>query len=237
MSTATRSLKELMREVDRAASICRWPDCKRTVPLQMCLCMEHWRSLPTEFREPLQDKFKGAANNMQAWTEIERGIKMYKNASDDAQSRERRKVTESRKNTSGIDMTAFDDDTLRVRDRILGEQITQIESKLAQVKALIAEADLRRGTWGSRTVGPGALARFQQEKRLLLGDLNAARTERLKFHTEVQRRNTEGWKAQNKTFDEVFHKMAKELLATPVYDRVVTATLHRMKDDHEASYS
>jgi hypothetical protein len=228
-----RDHKALMREVDLAASTCRWPECSRHVPVQMCLCVEHWRTLPTEFRERLQRTHRGAANNMRAWGEIRRGIEMFKNNSENMQTRTRRQAEHSTANTGGIDMSAFDEDTLKTHDRILGEQVNQIEIKLARVKALLAEADLRRGTWGGRTIGPGALARVQQEKRLLLGELNAARTERMKFHNEVNRRNAEGRKENNKEFGEVFHRMAKEMLAGPVYDRIVTATLHRMSEGED----
>lgn len=225
-----------MRKVDDAASVCHWPACNKHVPIQMCLCVEHWRTLPTEFRERLQQTHRGAANNMRAWNEIERGIQMHKNTSDNMQTRARHQAEHSTANTGGVDMTAFDDDKLRTRDRVLSEQISQIEIKLGRLKALIAEADLRRGTWGTRTIGPGVLARFQQEKRLLLGELNAARFERMKYHNEVKRRDTEKHKEHQETFNEVFHIMAKEILAGPVYDRVVTATIHRMgKDDDQRS--
>jgi hypothetical protein len=232
---ASRDLKALMREVDRQASVCRWPECTARVPPVMCLCGEHWRTLPGEFRRKLEHRYHGAGNNIKAVDEIEGAVAMYKKNSGNLQDRARRQTEHSTQNTAGVDMSAFADEAVEVRDRILGEQISQIELKLGRVNALIQESELRRGTFATRSVNPSERARWVQEKRLLMGELNAARLERMKFHQERLRRQKAGRADRDKEFDMVFRAVAKEVLAGPVYDRIITATIHRIGEADNAA--
>lgn len=229
----SRSTKELLRIADRLGHVCSWPQCTIIVPPTLVLCRMHWRELPASFRDRLQDRYRGAGNCAHARDAIMEQIQMFKNTSDNAQDRTRRTAENTTRNLHGIDAQVFKDapgDALAGRKQTLTIQLGDTQLKLARVKAIIEEAHLRSGTWSSRSVPPETMARWVQEKRLLLGEIQAIQIELTKIKLEMGQRQAAGRKEEEKDFVTTFHALAKEVLAGPVYDRVATATIHRMKE-------
>lgn len=226
-----RDRRALMREIDRKAKVCAWPECRAQVPSTMYLCATHWHQLPREPKKEWEARSHGVGNHPRWASEIDREVAVFKNTSQNSQGRERRKILNSTQNTGGIDTSAFSEmklDELQTKDRVVGHQLQETEIKLARVRTVMEEARLRRGTWATRSIPKDTELRWLREKRLLLSELNALRAEHSKIKRAIDQRNQETKELTQTSFEAVFHALAKEMLAGPVYDRIAMAAIHRI---------
>lgn len=150
---------------------------------------------------------------------------MFKGTSANQQSRERRRVTEDRTNTGGVDPSTFKGpaEYHSVR-RELALAKKDAEQKVSMLNAQIAVAR-RRYTHNERgQVDRRTLDRWDAERCNLAAKITGL-DRRL---TEMKIYGFQHMEADTKSFSEAFKVMAKELLAPDVYNRIITATIHRI---------
>jgi hypothetical protein len=158
---------------------------------------------------------------------------MYKNASHNAQSRADRTAQFSHLNEHGVDENVFrtpsDDERARA---LLVQEKRDLETRMATVNRQISDAcAIAKGYRDGRRTPNRQFEHWQADKRLLmtrmadverkLSDLRMARLDRVKRDAH----------ADKIRFERAFVRMAREMLAGPVFDRVFTATIHRLQAD------
>ena len=163
---------------------------------------------------------------------------MFKKTSDNTQSREARKVTFSTKSDYGVDPTVFAEGNQKLRDALVG-QIKEIEFKLGLIRYQLAEAyrehnhELRRELLNERD-------RLREQIADLQLQLAAAKVERDGFlkrtKLEEQRQTRyEHRQEREEAFERTFIHMAKKMLAGEVFDRILIATIHQIREEHDMS--
>ena len=144
---------------------------------------------------------------------------MHKGTSNALQSRAVRNVIHSTNNSGGVDESAFGGDDEIERKSLVREK-TEIAYELSKIK----------GEWH--------LATLSKDRRRL-DHLHLSRQALVKKNIDIELRLTELRRAKKdrqgdpSTFERTFMYMAKEMLAGPVYDRVLIATIHRCGETQE----
>jgi hypothetical protein len=161
---------------------------------------------------------------------------MYKKANAGAQDRTDRQALVGHINEHGIDPGVFNSlDQLnaeRLRDQLVLDK-KKLEAKCAELKRKIGDANAvykgyRRGFIIPTSVFRGWSAEIEQGKRKILQieeQLN-------EYKDHYRQRNIDADIERQKRFERIFFEMARELLATPIYERILNATLHRVGEDH-----
>ena len=150
----------------------------------------------------------------------------FKNQSANTQSRERRKVTQSRVNSGGIDETAFKSDIEIERHQIL-LNLKKIEKKLSQLRGQIATARRRYNHGEHGRVAHDTIQKWEAER----ADLAQEAADHTRILTEMKWERSLQSEARAVEFGSVFKELASEMLAQPVYDRIIQATIHRLGED------
>jgi hypothetical protein len=167
---------------------------------------------------------------------------MFKKASDHDQSREFRKVAFSTKNDHGIDPRAFAEQHRQFRERLDG-QIREIEFKLGAVQHHLGHSYFERHTETGRALHRKLLDERDQlndqlaELRLQLAGANAERNGFLRRIKDEERRGRKQEQRQEReeAFERMFIHMAKKMLAGEVFDRILIATIHQIREEHDMS--
>jgi hypothetical protein len=157
---------------------------------------------------------------------------MFQKSSGNAQARTERKATFSRANEHGIDPTAFKETDVGSYDALV-EKKRKLELQIADIKARISKAASNKYASGKlvdRTIWNRWQADLVDCKKRIVeveAELQKARAQR-------RAQQARGDELHRGSFEFHFAQLAKELLAEPVYNRVATAALHRMKADGAA---
>jgi hypothetical protein len=149
-----------------------------------------------------------------------------------SEGRAERKAAFSRANEHGIDPTAFKETDTASFDA-LTEKKRKLEVQIADIKARISKATSNKYATG-KMIEPATWNRWQD-------DLVNCKRQIVEVEAELQKaraqRRVEQAKADELhrgSFEFHFAQLAKEMLAEPVYNRVATAALHRMKAERAA---
>ena len=150
---------------------------------------------------------------------------MFKTTSNNMQSRDRRAVTEHTGNTAGIDESVWKpNDETRVQRADLVAKKQKLEIEISRLNANIAEAQIRRGSFNhGRAVRVDHLADWHARKAELVREMQSVEAALSKIRLAMSHRKPQ----EDRTFERTFMVVAKEMLAEPVYQRIITATLHR----------
>jgi hypothetical protein len=163
---------------------------------------------------------------------------MYKKASDGSQDRTERRALFSRTNDHGIDPSAFkdaDDLTLStLRDSLVMEK-KQVEAKNSEVRRLINDASAVSKGYRSGALTPPKIFRaWQRETDVNRRKMFELEQQIFEIKSVMRSRAARSDAERDKRFERMFMRMAKELLARAVYDRIVTTTIHRVSEEEEA---
>jgi hypothetical protein len=160
---------------------------------------------------------------------------MFKKTSNAMQSRQRRSVTETTKNTSGVDKSVWKsrDEDQSERSRLIFAK-KEVEAKLSKIKRDILSANVRYHNHAGKPLTSSQYQGLLMRKEILVNELNELDKRLLELRLNGDaRRNIE-----TNNFGTEFKIMAKELLAEEVYNRIVYATIHRLSEmDGECSSS
>lgn len=151
---------------------------------------------------------------------------MFKGNSENIQRRERNQVLLGKKN-DGIEHDVWREDRSASDDRKmeLVSRKTEAEKKICQLNAALGE-------YGRRNITKeGKYAIWASERQKLV--VVVAEIE--KQLSAIRMVRAHSGKIEKQTFAEVFKTMAKEMLAGPVYDRLITATIHRCGEAEDVS--
>lgn len=170
---------------------------------------------------------------------------MYKKSSDHSQAHTTRVAQFSHANEHGIDPTAFDNVLVKEELRRV-ELVTEkrrLEESMVSLKRQIesAEHNYRHHT--------GALSaelyhKLQAKKADTLAQLGEIERELAVIKVNARIRADEEHRARQQHhaeivnpsapdgFNDIFHEIAHEMLAGPVYDRIALATIHRLSERH-----
>lgn len=145
---------------------------------------------------------------------------MQKSAAAYEQGRLRRSVTESSENSGGIDPSAFAADNQRDRSAMRKKTF---ETQLVKLNEQIhrAQRDFHR----THRRHP-AFDRWQKDRARIIVEIRDLDRELTNIRNTRRKMGAE----YERTFERMFMKMSKEMLAGPVYDRILTATIHRTKE-------
>lgn len=154
---------------------------------------------------------------------------MFKAASSNAVSRDRRLVTESRENTAGIDPSVFRREKTE-KESLISQKLL-LQQKSGKLKAQIALAKKRHSLNMNGQVAHAIVLKWELERSHI--GVEIAEVEKrladLKFEARMAAADAMAKNEKKEDgFDRVFKQMAKEMLAGPVYDRIVLATIHRL---------
>lgn len=160
---------------------------------------------------------------------------MFKKTSQSTQSRVFRTATESRKNEAGIDPASFQgkvEESLESRkNRIIREKM-QAETKLAMLNNSIAQAKNNFTTNSRNQAGYDFLAKAQSQRGALIRKVSWCQRQVAEIkREELAQRNEEVIEEQR--FSDVFMEMAREMLAEPVYNRIMVAAVHRQRESRK----
>lgn len=143
---------------------------------------------------------------------------MYKNASHNAQVRERRQALEGRANTAGIDPSTFKPDDFIDARGDLTVRKKEIEFELRQLKTSLAQA---RQSPVSRTIKDQWHARrvnLISETQAI--DIRLSKLKTVSLHRSI---------LNDSSFSEAFVAAAKDILADDVFDRVFRVAAMRAR--------
>jgi hypothetical protein len=156
---------------------------------------------------------------------------VFKNTSQNAQSRTDRSALHRRKNESGVDPAVYAEhpaaDTIADREKLIRDK-SQVEQHLAAINARLRQAKAAfNGNTRSQT-GYDTVARWESQRATLVGKLT--RMNALLSNMNYERRVTqvEAREAED-GFPRLFMTLAREVLADEVYNRIVVAAVHRQR--------
>lgn len=151
---------------------------------------------------------------------------MFKKTSQNEQRRETNSEFFSKKNINGVDESSFKG-AASERDILVSKKI-EIETNLSRLNATIAEASRRYNSrYSTMEHSETQFAKWKAQKQNLLNVL-AGVTKRL---SEIKLKETHLKDEKEKEFERAFVDAAKQVLAKPVFDRVVLAAIHMMKPE------
>jgi MarR-like DNA-binding transcriptional regulator SgrR of sgrS sRNA len=181
---------------------------------------------------------------------------MYKSLSEAMQERQRRNIEFSHSNTGGIDDTVWarnvrqqidigvSDDPEDERVRLLALKI-EFQNKARKLTETIALAERQFHRNGQRAK---EYDHWHQKRSIYLDSLSEIDQKLAAIKLKVKRKSEEKELArqqtqreskqqlpddcQSETLADVFMEMAKEMLADPVYQRVLIAAVHRLRERH-----
>lgn len=152
---------------------------------------------------------------------------MYKNASRNKQHAAFTSATQSTRNEAGVDPETYPSN-LQLRRRELIEKKQGMEEKLGKLSLQIRIARANYGGHG----GEGAVAyehytRMEREKANLIREMRQIEKvlSRMKIDMLQQHPGDE-----ESHLAKAFMKMAREMLAEPVFNRILVAATHRIKE-------
>lgn len=153
---------------------------------------------------------------------------MFKSTADNTQSRVRRAVTDNRANIHGIDGAVFD--ALQSdRDRAL-QELRAVEDKSSKLRGQIALARRRHQFNEKGQVSAGQVHAWEVEHEKLKQKITAIHKRLTELRYDKRQFSDEAHRRDNESFGKVFQAMAKEMLAGPIYERILVATIHRHED-------
>lgn len=159
---------------------------------------------------------------------------MFKTASTNQQSRSVRTVVESRANSGGIDQTAFENTELH--DKLQDEKVGLIEEKrrlelmIADVKYKLSNASSVKHFTGN-CVDRTTWQQWNKKKLDLSNRVRDIDAKLADVNSQLAKINQIRDLRDKKSFEAMFFVMAKTLLAGPIYERLVAATIHRMGEN------
>jgi hypothetical protein len=154
---------------------------------------------------------------------------MFKRTSENMQSRQRRQSLDSRDNSAGIDETVFKDPEEQRAQLII--QKGELQSKSSSLNAQIKLARRRYTFREPGTVPLRTVERWEIERQGICAQITAIDkrlTEMKVDYSAASRRRREA-----DGFAETFKEVAREMLADPVFQRLITATIHRCGEENE----
>lgn len=151
---------------------------------------------------------------------------MFKSTTDSAQGRSFRAVQNTSRNEHGIDPTTFSA-LSQERARLVARKM-EIERGVRVLKLKIGDAHARK--IGVRVGSPTSNATFKKwcsDKDKLLAESLKIETRLIEIRASRASKSREEEFDREKRFERTFMRMAKEMLAHDVYDRIVTAAIHQ----------
>jgi hypothetical protein len=176
---------------------------------------------------------------------------MYKNASQNQQSRTERQAEFGHDNAHGVDPDAFATSAMTDRaERLFAveqkrhlvvERKHNAENKLRQLTGQISRAVTAHRYGKPTAISASMFQALHLQKEQAADDLRAIELElsqlrfdkqQIAFDEEREKKKTAGNSKRDRkeSFESVFVDMARTILATPVFDRVATATIHRLAE-------
>lgn len=149
---------------------------------------------------------------------------MFKNASDNAQSRARRAVVETTTNSAGVDEDTYRRGEGRRDELVIRKK--ELESKAAAILLTIKQATGRARRTGRYSDGTH-WNRWQRDLEATKAEIREVERELIPLNTARRNRMI----VNERSFERVFIHLAKEMLAGPVYERLVAAAIHRVKEE------
>ncbi len=151
---------------------------------------------------------------------------MFKSTSQNMQARARNNVVENTKNAS-VDVTAYE--AANQRDRLVMQK-RELEIKVRGLTDTIKHAQRNYNVTGNR-MNSHSFGRWMKEKNEAIAALLDIERQlsslRLKRRILAEDVDAE----REKRFERMFMRMAKELLAHPVYERIIRATIHQVSEE------
>lgn len=164
---------------------------------------------------------------------------MFKRASDNSQFRAINRVLNSSMNEAGIDPDAFYSDVAHLHDQeyeSLKAQKHQLQVLKANIRTQISLACAQKRATG-KMLCLETWSHLQQTNldiscRMAEIDKKICQTKQ-EIKKLNNRNEREGRFESQSNFEFVFFSMAKEMLSDPVFNRITTATLHRLSQMNE----
>lgn len=157
---------------------------------------------------------------------------MFKKSSDSSQSRALRSVVDSRKNSAGVDPGSFrqgqTEESLGSRKKRILQEKTAVEGRLAALNHSIAQAKNNHRHNSPRQTGYDWLAIAASQRLALIRKVNWCQNQLAEIKTE-ELATQETREVQIRGIPDFFMELAEELLAKPVFDRVLVAAIHRQR--------
>jgi hypothetical protein len=162
---------------------------------------------------------------------------MFKSTSSNEQHRARGHEIRASNNEHGIDPSAFKSPPIgQLEDEYarLQRQYADAQMRLNEVKRHISAGQGRKrcdGTYVDRKVW----SKWHDNKLAIAGELLEINTKLAELKRAIKQARQDVPRTDDNTFDACFKAMAKELLAGPVYGRLITATIHRLGERQEST--
>ena len=151
---------------------------------------------------------------------------MFKSASKNEQSRMDRHEFTGRRNIYGIDDSAWRD--AHAEKEKLVERKRQVEQDLMKINDQIRAAGRQLHTSG-RAVNRNLFESWIGRRKKLVHDLRKIDDTLFEIRKMARQRES----VDELSFERVFIQTAKKMLAGPVYDRIVKATIHAIGEEQE----
>lgn len=151
---------------------------------------------------------------------------MFKTTSENSQRRERNRTVNSTRNTGGLDPSAFTKTEREEMRRALATEKSQVQHSISKLNAMLSEAKARRSLWNcGPPVRPELERKWTADRAALVQRIDTI--ERQLVELKVAGLNKA--KEEDKGFDRAFVEAAKDMLAAPVLERLITAAVQRMR--------
>jgi hypothetical protein len=175
---------------------------------------------------------------------------MYKNASQDRQAATRRHPMLDRSNSGGVDDSVWSkrlnremgsgvlDDVYAERQRLVKLKL-DYEDRVRRLSNDISEAQRRYNTHSERNSNYGRWMSERNSYVEAMHQLNKKLSDckvKLRERADREYEDRKSSQLDRGGLETAFMQLAKEMLAGPVYDRVMIAALHRVQEQFEAKH-
>ena len=144
---------------------------------------------------------------------------MFKTTSANSESRDRRSVVHTKRNGAGLDPSTFDRSELERRRTELVAKKIAVEERLSTITAALAEVSRPGGRAASRL----SVERMKADRVRFVAQLRDVERELAELKPAMAKARAR----DVRTFERVFVSIAREMLATAVYERLLIAAVHR----------
>lgn len=150
---------------------------------------------------------------------------MFKGTSDNSQHRARGRVLQDRENSSGVDESSFA--KTEGERASLVERKMELQKKSGVLKNQIAQANVRKWRDASGSASAATLSRWTAELANVSKEANDIDARLTKLKAERRLKTS----YENMTFERCFLKMAKQMLAEEIFDRIFVAASHYYRSE------
>ena len=160
---------------------------------------------------------------------------MYKKASANSQARLSRSAEVSRDNTAGLDPEVFKETATDELSELIKKREALVTAKREneiKLSKLSLEIKMVKGAYSTGRAGISydSYLRMETERNNLIRSNRALDVRFQELKAAIVRVSSTAQSKKHSDFASVFMAVAKELLATPVYDRIVAATIYKFEE-------